>query len=333
MSMSTACPTDAIHYIPTSTLGAAIIGAFAAAILYGMTLLQSFVFFQSNPKASRLNKYTKVTVWLLWATNTLHMALIIHPVYWYTVLHYTDPFALVDIVWSIAAGVVITNINDMLVRSWFIYRVWILSRKSPYFTVPLVICAVLLFGITFSTGVKACQSRTLLHFSEIKWLVELDFSLLFIVDFLIAGTLCFLLAQYRNLHLSHETESYLNILMIYTIHTGLLTSVLSFACLITYVTMPDNYIFIAIFFPLASLYANSLLASFNMPDVYLQHGRSKERGLPMPLGQLNSEGSRNADILQSQGHDKPRLTSVDGARQSTEDLVIHIKTEHSQTIA
>ena len=40
-----------------------------------------------------------------------------------------------------------------------------------------------------------------------------------------------------------------------------------------------------------------------MPDVYLQHGRSKERGFTMPLSPLTSEGGRRVP-----GYDKPRLT-------------------------
>ncbi|EKM56787.1 uncharacterized protein PHACADRAFT_254109 [Phanerochaete carnosa HHB-10118-sp] len=328
--MSASVPPANESYVPSSTLGAATIGGFVTSIVYGITLLQSFIFFQTG--ASRHNRYTKATVILLCALNTLHMALIIHPLYWYTILNFTNPPAIVDMVWSIAAGIVLTAINDLIVRCWFIYRIWILSCKSPYYASPLILCVLALFSITLSTSAKAFQSKTLTKFAEIQWLLELDLSMLFIIDGLVAAVLCFLLAQYRKQKLSWETDSYINILIMYTIHTGLLTSMVSLACLITYVTMQDNYVFIAIFFPLGNLYANSLLASFNMPDNYLQSGRRPEPALAMPLAPLTTRHASSIAVICARCHENgyPTLPIEDQA--SVKDMVIHIRTDPSQAV-
>ncbi|KIP01956.1 hypothetical protein PHLGIDRAFT_319266 [Phlebiopsis gigantea 11061_1 CR5-6] len=52
--------------------------------------------------------------------------------------------------------------------------------------------------------------------------------------------------------------------MTYAINTSLLTSVFAVATFITCLAMPDNFIFLALIFPLSELYSNSLLASLNM---------------------------------------------------------------------
>jgi len=54
--------------------------------------------------------------------------------------------------------------------------------------------------------------------------------------------------------------------MVYTVQTGLLTSVASLGCVIAYAISPNTYIFLAIYFPLSKLYINALLATLNARD-------------------------------------------------------------------
>ncbi|GJE90790.1 hypothetical protein PsYK624_069340 [Phanerochaete sordida] len=69
--------------------------------------------------------------------------------------------------------------------------------------------------------------------------------------------------------------------MIYTVNTGLITSVFAVADVTTCAAMPNNFIFVAIYFLLNGLYSNSLLASLNARD-YLS--RCHESGMtPAPM--------------------------------------------------
>jgi hypothetical protein len=54
-----------------------------------------------------------------------------------------------------------------------------------------------------------------------------------------------------------------NELLIWSIETGLMTSVASVAALICFHTMEFNYIWFAVYLPLANLYSNAVLASLN----------------------------------------------------------------------
>jgi len=60
-----------------------------------------------------------------------------------------------------------------------------------------------------------------------------------------------------------RTDSLVNILLVYTINTGLLTGIVAMLCFILYAVMPDTYIFMAIFLNLSKLYLNALLATLN----------------------------------------------------------------------
>ncbi|THG99820.1 hypothetical protein EW026_g2576 [Hermanssonia centrifuga] len=52
-------------------------------------------------------------------------------------------------------------------------------------------------------------------------------------------------------------------IMVYTIENGFLTSIVAVASLICWLTMPGNFIFLALHFAITKLYANSLLATLN----------------------------------------------------------------------
>ncbi|KAI0777636.1 hypothetical protein BD413DRAFT_609959 [Trametes elegans] len=60
-----------------------------------------------------------------------------------------------------------------------------------------------------------------------------------------------------------RTNSFLGRLMLYTVNTGLLTAADSAVALITYASMPNNFIFLTPYLVLSHLYTNALLASMN----------------------------------------------------------------------
>ncbi|GJE93654.1 hypothetical protein PsYK624_098140 [Phanerochaete sordida] len=320
MASQPSLPLASLGLDANTTLGAALMGGFTAAIVYGITTLQTFLFFRGR---SHNNKWMSLTVAGLWIVNSAHMALVIHPIYWYAVTKYLDPFAIGNIVWSVSAGIVFTAVNDVVVRGWFVYRIYVLSHYKKWAALPLALLCIVLFGVTLATGVKAYQTKTYTNFEKIHWLLDTDLSLVFVADVVIAIILCFLLAMARAKTINRRTESYINILILYTINTGLLTSMLSLACLITFVTMPFNYVFLSLYFPMANLYANSLLASFNMRDSF----RAESTTYSVPLTPIVRH-RHSAARCQCTCH----LGQADGSKdiESDGELVIHISTEESK---
>ncbi|KAJ8516167.1 hypothetical protein ONZ45_g6484 [Pleurotus djamor] len=72
-------------------LGAMFLGNVVAAILYGVTSVQTFIYFKGSAQDLRS---LKVIVLILWLLDSLHIILVTHTVYFYTVSNYADPLAL-----------------------------------------------------------------------------------------------------------------------------------------------------------------------------------------------------------------------------------------------
>jgi len=120
--------------VPTvdNTLGALFLGNVTAAILYGVTCVQTFTYFQNH---SRDTPSLRATVFFLWICDTVHIAIVTHSVYFYAVTNFSNPLALGDATVSVMGHVIITSISDITVRYVFGRRLWIMSRGN----VPLAI--------------------------------------------------------------------------------------------------------------------------------------------------------------------------------------------------
>ncbi|THG96589.1 hypothetical protein EW026_g5278 [Hermanssonia centrifuga] len=72
-----------------STLGAVFIGYIFALVLYGVTCLQTIIYFHKCAKDSLLLKSLIATLWLL---DNLHTILISHGTYLLLVSYHANPF-------------------------------------------------------------------------------------------------------------------------------------------------------------------------------------------------------------------------------------------------
>jgi len=129
------------------------------------------------------------------------------------------------------------------------------------------IIVTLELGVAIVTSWEIYQCYLFTDFVGIEWATLLCLSMIAFTDFVIASSLCYLLATSRTGFSS--TDSLLTKLMVYTINTGCLTSICSMTAFITCVVMPNNFVYISIEFIVAKLYVNSFLALLNAP--YYMH--------------------------------------------------------------
>jgi hypothetical protein len=83
-----------------NTFGALLLGTIISSILYGFTCVQSWHYFQNYSDGPLV----KVSVAALWILESLHSAFSIHAIYYYVILNYMNPGALVKATWSAAVG-------------------------------------------------------------------------------------------------------------------------------------------------------------------------------------------------------------------------------------
>ncbi|KAG0691823.1 hypothetical protein DFH29DRAFT_975128 [Suillus ampliporus] len=116
------------------------------------------------------------------------------------------------------------------------------------------------------------------YFSDlenIRWCLYLSLGITTLIAFLIASSMCFLLATAKT-----GTDTTLRTLVRDIISTGCLTSMCSMACIITLAAMPDNFVYLGFGFLLSKLYVNSYFALLNAHYYHDGSARTSQRRPP-----------------------------------------------------
>ncbi|KAI0339690.1 hypothetical protein BDW22DRAFT_580520 [Trametopsis cervina] len=243
-----------------NTIGAALIGNTISAILYGITTVQVNIYFT---RPSNDSPAFKCLIFVLWLLDTADQALFSAIFYYYAVQNFADPAALEFIPRTTTPVTIVSALSDICVRSIFIYRLWKFSDGRMRFTVYII--AVLALLALLGGFVLACLCAKFTTLSDItdraSWVLYTTFSCGAAADVIIAASMCFTLWEHRTQ--SARTNSLLRVLMIYSINSGALTSLFAVVSLITFATMPKNFIYLAFFLILPKLLLNAVLATLN----------------------------------------------------------------------
>jgi len=168
-------------------------------------------------------------------------------------------------IWSVSLEALPTGITAGLVQSFYAHRIWKMSQHNVFLTG----CILLLIFATSACGtawvVLALQAGTYERLLTISPLTISINALSTAVDVIITSTMCFMLQQTRPASL--ETETMVNRLILFTINTGLLTSLCAIASLISLIISPKTLIYASFYFCIGRLYSNALLASLNARGV------------------------------------------------------------------
>ncbi|KAL4247821.1 hypothetical protein ABKN59_007104 [Abortiporus biennis] len=254
--MAAVPPEQALPKIDNS-FGAVFIGYSVVAIFYGITCVQTYIYFTKFPKDGRV---LKTSIFILWILDSLQLAFVAQMLYHYVIANYGNPEALNIITWSFPVETIVTTINDGIIRCIYARRIWTLT-KNKWSTGLILVLTLAVSGTCLAIVAHMFQLRTFDSLPHIRPLISSAFTAVAATDTAIASLLCFNFLQRRSGF--KRTDTQLQILIKYAIHTALLTSIVAITSLITFLTMPHNLVFIAIFITLPKLFLNSLLATLN----------------------------------------------------------------------
>jgi len=242
-----------------NTIGAAFLGTVFAAMLYGITNLQVYLYFQNYHNDWRVQKYS---VALLWVLDTLHLSLTIAAVYHYLIESFGSFKALQLVVWSFKLQIAVNVAIIIIIQTLYAVRVWKLGRHHQRIW-PILVATIVASGyaIGIALAVKTYQLRTFADLLPMSWVVYASFAWSTCIDIVIATAMCFYLARSRSGF--SGTNNKLVAIIRMTLVSGFMTSACSLAALITYGAMPDTLVFLGIEFLLTKLYINSFLAMLN----------------------------------------------------------------------
>ncbi|SJL16925.1 uncharacterized protein ARMOST_20457 [Armillaria ostoyae] len=271
-------PSTAVPSIG-ETFGALYVGTTIAAVLFGITNLQTVIYYKRYPNDWWLYRYS---VALLWVLDTLHVVLSTHALYFYLIEMFGDlSSALVHNIWSFKVQLVInlytfqgympsdygsvrilvvvdnSKLSIVLVGRhfhkilpWFVFLAMASSFGNsitpPVSTIVLIMCPFhsgagifIIYEISMTPNFSAI--------SDIKTSIYAIFSTVAATDFSIALMMCYYLHKSRAMNISTTACRVLNLMRL-VIVSGLATSTCSLLTLISYIVWPESLIFLGIVF-------------------------------------------------------------------------------------
>ncbi|EUC57651.1 transmembrane protein, putative [Rhizoctonia solani AG-3 Rhs1AP] len=276
--------------------------------------------------------------------DTFQSVCICHMQYHYTITNYANPSVLAFNIWSVNFEVGLTAVITFMVQAFFARRAWYFTKRvgSRFTTtrktqllgafVGFLALSALGFGIgSFSmTWVLGRFSR----FIEYRWLVGIWLGAAAFCDIVIVYMLSTALVTQRTGF--GRTDALINKLLRYTINTGLLTSLVAVADVLSFCTM-NNMVHLGFNFVLGKMYTNTLLATLNARDtepvnvVHVEEGsyNLKERQQNASHGQIRF--NRPPGVTSSQDRAEPvihlhtdtavEVSNIETRRRSSQDQV------------
>jgi len=179
--------------------------------------------------------------------------------YGYVITHYMQPEFLAVATWQFDVSVIVTSLVAFIIQSYFMWRTWVLT-KSYLLTGTIFILALLSLAFGLACGAETFILKDYMKFVVFRWGVGAWLGASAACDLVVAGALCWTLWHSKTGF--KPTDSLLDRLIVWTLNTGLLTSVVAVIDLICFGTM-NNLIHFAFNVTLAKLYANMFVATLN----------------------------------------------------------------------
>jgi len=246
-----------------TTWGSILAAVFVSLVFYGISILQMFIYYVRYPKDTFILKSLVAFVFVL---NTLHTFLISAGVWQCLILHFGDETFLLYTHTPMLIAVVVTSAISSSVQSFFIYRIWSLTRNRfkwvfPVVLIPFVVAQLVLGAFYTVTAMPNDTSITAISGPLLVRVANVLNGAATAVDITITIALCTLLIMGRTGF--EDTDQMILRLIFISVNTGLWSAIFAFLSVILLVIYPNDLIFTALYYPLGTVYCNTLLASLN----------------------------------------------------------------------
>ncbi|KAJ7346987.1 hypothetical protein DFH08DRAFT_870005 [Mycena albidolilacea] len=242
------------------TLGASLVGTIISVFLYGVTSLQTFLYFQMYSQKDTWS--LQGAVLLLWLFETAHSALACSVIFRLLILNFGD-FAALEM-----AGVSDEMVHLMLaciifiVHCFYVHRLWMFTRNIflAAIVVVLIFCH---FAFQLVTLAVVIIFPKISDFHKPTPYFATAMVLAAVSDLIIAITMTVYLKRQQSTIRLRRTNTLVNQLVGYIVSSGVLTSIIDILALATFFAMPNNLVYIGILNFVNNLYANSMLTMLN----------------------------------------------------------------------
>ncbi|KIK02597.1 hypothetical protein K443DRAFT_513791 [Laccaria amethystina LaAM-08-1] len=205
--------------------------------------------------------HLKALVGAVMLTDTIHQGLITHTVYTYTITNWGNVAFLGELVQTLLIEVLFNGLTTVMVQCFLATRIWRLSDRKIWLIVIIVLLVFGEFGVNLAYTIISLRFDTFAQLAHLEGLSLATNALAAAGDIVIAASLCTILHRSRTGF--HRSDTIISKLIVFSVNTGLLTSLCALASLVSILAWPNTFIYIAFFFCIGRLYTNSLLATLN----------------------------------------------------------------------
>jgi len=255
---ATAAEMAALQEIVRSTMGPIMIGLFFSSTFFGITLLQTYQYYDRYWSDAWWLKFFVAVITIL---DALQLVTVVHANWWYLIEHYANPQALQYVPWSLGLETGLTSSIGFLVQTFFAMRVYILSRGNGWMTALIMLCALSQFVIGVYYTAAGQHTQLAATIETIIWASTAALACSIAGDVLITLSMCYYLYLGRSGIAS--SDRMIHVLIKYTVNTGLLTTVSAICTIILSETFSSTFWDTMFYFVVSKCYVNSTLATLN----------------------------------------------------------------------
>ncbi|OSD04403.1 hypothetical protein PYCCODRAFT_1476423 [Trametes coccinea BRFM310] len=272
-----------------STLGVELLGFGIALALYGITTAQTVAYIRRYGRPPFPPCMYMVLV--LWLIDSVHITALSYSIAFYLVRRRGNPLVFLQPPWTLAVVIIISEINAIIVRFGYAYRIWRYSGRRPLVPCIIAISSIVILGMhvsdlsTLPIGLvfssEEVHLRSWADGRRFQWTLYTAFSCQIAIDGLIAISMFLVLRQFRTG--LKRLDLVITMIIMYAINTGFLTTIGVALSIIFFIVEPDSFIFIGIYFTLPKLYTCSFLGILNAEQRLIQHASSTGPGTTIPV--------------------------------------------------
>ncbi|KAH8993023.1 hypothetical protein EDB92DRAFT_2114013 [Lactarius akahatsu] len=244
-----------------NTLGALFIGNVLSSILYGVTWLQVYSYYNSH--CSRDRWPLKSFVAFLMLVDTANLVFNTYTTYHVGVTNFGDYRSNRFKSWSQPATALSAIILEVSVQHFYAYRIYRLGKGPRYLPVAISAISLTIFGIgvVYTAKVLKHIHESGSRFQELS-IAALSCSV--ICDILITFGMVYSLLSNRTQF--RRTNNVLNLLAIYSINCGTLHLVFAVSCLTLLAKYRDTLVYAPSIFAMSRLYPCAFMSILNSRD-------------------------------------------------------------------
>ncbi|KIP09896.1 hypothetical protein PHLGIDRAFT_18448 [Phlebiopsis gigantea 11061_1 CR5-6] len=293
--MSRTSSSSDVHV--ASSASPILIGTLLDFTLYGVLLIQIYIFHISFPEDP---KTSKIIVYAVFFLETVHTILVGHDAYLYLASGFGNVDGLKNVQLQWLGVPIITGMVSVVVQLYFAYRISVFS-DSKLLPIGIASVSVLQAASALVEGVREFQVGSFAELAAqtsvpcVMWLAGSA-----LCDVLIAGAMAWVLT--RNDSGLPRTHHTITRLVQVVVGTGTLTALATTASLVLFLALPHRAYHVALALALAKLYSNSMMVVQNS-RVKIVGARNRS-----PRTSFNMDTTR----IRFASHTVTTATSVDG---------------------